>query len=191
MGGRRLRQWLQQPLINKRDIEDRLDSVEELIKNSIKSEEIKELLHDMYDLERLAGRIALGSANARDLLSLKQSLSLLPALKELLSHFNSRLLSVSYDNLDTLDDVYELLEKSIFEDPPVLLNEGNLIKSGWDKELDQYRLAITEGRAWIASLEQKEREKTGIKNLKIGFNKVMGYYIDVTKATMTWYQIII
>src|SRR5690606_35998284 len=112
---------------------------------------------------------ALGSANARDLLSLKQSLSLLPALKELLSHFNSRLLSVSYDNLDTLDDVYELLEKSIFEDPPVLLNEGNLIKSGWDKELDQYRLAITEGRAWIASLEQKEREKTGIKNLKIGF----------------------
>ena len=182
MGGRRLRQWLQQPLINKRDIEDRLDSVEELIKNSIKSEEIKELLHDMYDLERLAGRIALGSANARDLLSLKQSLSLLPALKELLSHFNSRLLSVSYDNLDTLDDVYELLEKSIFEDPPVLLNEGNLIKSGWDKELDQYRLAITEGRAWIASLEQKEREKTGIKNLKIGFNKVMGYYIDVTKS---------
>ncbi len=182
MGGRLLRQWIQQPLINKNDIEDRLDAVQELIENSIKSEELKGLLNDMYDMERLAGRIAFGNANARDLLSLKQSLQLLPALKDLLAEFNCRILNKFYNEIDTLGDICELLEQSIFEDPPVTLNEGNLIKSGWNEELDQYRQAMTEGKTWIASMEQEEREKTGIRNLKIGFNKVFGYYIDVTKS---------
>ncbi|HHU49024.1 MAG TPA: DNA mismatch repair protein MutS [Clostridiales bacterium] len=182
MGGRLLRRWIQQPLILKKDIEDRLDAVQELMENSIKSEEIKELLQYLYDLERLAGRIAFGSANARDLLSLKQSLQVLPALKEALTGFRSGLLSKFHYELDTLDDIFELLDQSIFEDPPASLSEGSLIKSGWNKELDQYRQAITDGKTWIASLEKEERDKTGIKTLKIGFNKVFGYYIDVTKS---------
>jgi len=182
MGGRLLRQWLLQPLINKKNIDSRLDSVQELMKDPIHADEISRILQNIYDIERLAGKIAFGSANARDLLSIKQSLQVLPALKEMLSKFNSKLLSQYYNSLDTLTDIYELLEKSIFEDPPALLNEGNLIKPGWNEELDQYRLAITEGRNWIASLEQKERERTGIKNLRIGFNKPMGYFIEVTKS---------
>ena len=117
MGGRLLRRWIQQPLILKKDIEDRLDAVQELMENSIKSEEIKELLQYLYDLERLAGRIAFGSANARDLLSLKQSLQVLPALKEALTGFRSGLLSKFHYELDTLDDIFELLDQSIFEDP--------------------------------------------------------------------------
>lgn len=182
MGGRLLRQWIQQPLIRKQDMEARLDAVQELMESSIKAEEIKELLQNMYDLERLAGRIALGSANARDLLSLKQSLQLLPNLKMLLIDCSSNLLSEFHDEMDPLDDIYQLLEQTIFEDPPLPLKEGNLIKDGWSEELDQYRLAMTEGKSWIASLEQLERDKTGIKTLKIGFNKVFGYYIDITKS---------
>ncbi|HHT65783.1 MAG TPA: DNA mismatch repair protein MutS [Clostridiales bacterium] len=182
MGGRLIRQWIQQPLIHKESIEARLDAVQELMENSIKAEEIKELLQKMYDLERLAGRIAFGSANARDLLSLKQSLQLLPKIKMLLKDCNSTLLSMFHIKMDTMDDIYELLEQTIFEDPPLALKEGNLIKDGWNEELDQYRLAITQGKNWIAALEQQERDKTGIKTLKIGFNKVFGYYIDVTKS---------
>ncbi|HHY82808.1 MAG TPA: DNA mismatch repair protein MutS [Clostridiales bacterium] len=182
MGGRLLRQWVQQPLINKADIENRLDAVDELLNNSLKADEIRDLLKDIYDLERLGGRIVYGNANARDMLSLKESLKVLPAVKELLSGFKSRMLSEFYAQIDTLEDIYNLLEQSIYEDPPVSLKEGYLIKSGWNEELDQYRLAMTEGRNWIAALEQQERDKTGIKNLKIGFNKVFGYYIDVTKS---------
>ncbi|MDD2502664.1 MAG: DNA mismatch repair protein MutS [Clostridia bacterium] len=182
MGGRLLRQWIQQPLLYKKQIEDRLDAVQELMKNPIKMEEVKELLRKVYDLERLAGRIAFGSANARDLLSIKQSLQLLPVLKEILSSSTSGLLIKFHREIDTLEDIHSLLEQSIFEDPPVFLKEGNLIKEGWNSELDEYRLAVTEGKNWIAGLEQQERDKTGIKNLKIGFNKVFGYYMDVTRS---------
>ncbi len=182
MGGRLIRQWIQQPLLYKRQIEDRLDAVQELMKNPIKMEEVKELLRKVYDLERLAGRIAYGSANARDLISIKQSLQLLPVLKDILSSSTSGLLIKFHTEMDILEDIYSLLEQSIFEDPPVFLKEGNLIKEGWNSELDEYRLAVTEGKNWIAGLEQQERDKTGIKNLKIGFNKVFGYYIDVTQS---------
>jgi DNA mismatch repair protein MutS len=182
MGGRLLRQWIQQPLLYKNEIEDRLDAVQELVDDPIKMEEMKGLLRKVYDLERLAGRIAFGNANARDLLSIKQSLHLLPALKDILSNSTSGLLIKFFKEMDMLEDIHNLLEQSIFEDPPVLLKEGNLIKEGWSSELDQYRLAVTEGKNWIAGLEQSERDKTGIKNLKIGFNKVFGYYIDVTRS---------
>ena len=182
MGGRLLRQWIQQPLIHKRQIEDRLDAVGELMKNSVKMEDIKEMLRKVYDMERLAGRIAYGSANARDLLSMKQSLQLLPQIKELLADSESGLLKRFHEEIDILEDIHLFLEQSIFEDPPVFLKEGNLMKTGWNSDLDQYRTAMTEGRSWIAALEQQEREGTGIKNLKIGFNKVFGYYIDVTRS---------
>ncbi len=182
MGGRLLRQWIQQPLLYRSQIEDRLEAVQELIKNPIRMEEVKDLLRKVYDLERLAGRIAYGSANARDLISIKQSLQLLPVLKEILSSSTSGMLMKFYRETDVLEDIHNLLEQSVFEDPPVFLKEGNLIKEGWNSELDEYRLAVTEGKNWIAGLEQQERDKTGIKNLKIGFNKVFGYYIDVTRS---------
>lgn len=182
MGGRLLRQWIQQPLINKLEIEERLNAVQELIQHPDRADEIREDLKKVYDLERLAGRIAYGSANARDMISIRNSLRVLPVLKKLLSECSSELLYRFHNELDVLEDVHNLLEESIHEDPPVSLKEGNLIKSGWNEELDQYRLAMTEGLNWIAALEQQEREKTGIKTLKIGFNKVFGYYLDVTKS---------
>jgi DNA mismatch repair protein MutS len=182
MGGRMLRQWVQQPLVQKTAIEERLDAVEELINNPFLSDELKELLTKVYDLERLASRVAFGTANARDMLSLKQSLETLPSVKDVLAQCKSRLLSEYCKRMDTLSDIHKLLEQSIFEDPPVSLKEGSLIKAGWNETLDHYRQAMSEGKNWIAALEQQERDKTGIKNLKIGFNKVFGYYIDVTKS---------
>ena len=182
MGGRLLRQWIQQPLVSKAQIEERLDAVQELKENIAQVDEIKELLGKVYDLERLAGKIAFGSANARDMLSIKQSLKLLPLLKEILRKSKSSILNRLCIEMDTLEDIHTLLEQSIFEDPPISLKEGNLIKTGWNTELDKYRLAMTEGKKWIAALEEQERMKTGIKNLKIGFNKVFGYYIDITKS---------
>jgi DNA mismatch repair protein MutS len=182
MGGRMLRQWVQQPLVQKIAIEERLDAVEELISQPFLMDEIKEQLAKVYDLERLASRVAFGTANARDMLSLKQSLAMLPAVRDLLAQCKCQLLTDYYNRIDILEDIHGLLEQSIFEEPPVSLKEGNLIKSGWNESLDHYRLAMSEGKNWIAALEQQERDKTGIKSLKIGYNKVFGYYIDVTKS---------
>ena len=184
MGGRMFRQWVQQPLIRKAAIEERLDAVEELGSNPLWMEEIKEQLGKVYDLERLASRIIFGNANARDMLSLKNSLEILPAVKDFLSQCKSRLLTDFHERMDVLEDIHELLEKSIFEEPPISTREGNLIKTGWNETLDHYRLAMTDGKKWIAALEQQERDRTGIRNLKIGFNKVFGYYIDVTKPNL-------
>lgn len=182
MGGRMLRQWVQQPLIHKTAIEDRLDAVEELINKPFIMDELRDCLNKVYDLERLASRVAVGSANARDMLSLKQSLAILPEVRAILAQCKSRLLADFHTRMDILEDIHLLLEQSIFEDPPILLKEGNLIKPGWNERLDHYRSAMTEGKSWIAALEHHERERTGIKNLKIGFNKVFGYYIEVTKS---------
>jgi len=182
MGGRMLRQWVQQPLIHKTAIEDRLDAVEELINKPFIMDELRDCLNKVYDLERLASRVAVGSANARDMLSLKQSLAILPEVRAILAQCKSRLLADFHTRMDILEDIHLLLEQSIFEDPPILLKEGNLIKSGWNERLDHYRSAMSEGKSWIAALEHQERERTGIKNLKIGFNKVFGYYIEVTKS---------
>ena len=184
MGGRKLRSWLEKPLLSTIEINNRLDAVDELYNNFLKREEIKEYLKSMYDIERLASRIALGSANAKDLIAFKNSVVNLPYIKSMLADCTSTFLKTAYDNLDILEDLHQIIEKSIKEDPPYTLKEGNLIKDGFLTELDEIRSGSINGKKWIAELEQQEKEKTGIKSLKIGFNKVFGYYIDVTKSNL-------
>lgn len=182
MGGRLIKQWIQQPLINPVKINKRLDGVEELVKNPIAMEELRIGLNQIYDLERLMGRISYGNANARDLISLKQSLAILPTLKDTISKFDSVILQESYENFDLLQDIFELIEKSIDDNPPVTIKEGSIIKNGYSEKLDKYRHAMFKGKDWLAEFESEERERTGIKNLKVGFNKVFGYYLDVTRS---------
>ncbi|MCG0237771.1 MAG: DNA mismatch repair protein MutS [Firmicutes bacterium] len=184
MGGRMLRSWLERPLIRLADIQARHEAVAELVENPLMRAELRSLLQDVYDLERLAGRIAYGNANARDLVALKHSLVALPSLKILLGDARSRRLQELRDQLDMLDDVRDLIERAIDDDPPYNLNEGGLIKSGYNAEVDRLRKAAREGKGWIAALEVREREKTGIKSLKIGYNKVFGYYIEVTRPNL-------
>ena len=182
MGGRALRRWLNDPLIDTLEINRRLDSVKELKDDVILRGDVVENLKKVYDIERLAGKMAYGNANARDMITLKNSLSKLPELKQVLSNCNSEMLKELYENLDELQDIYELIEKSIVEDPPMTIKDGGIIKLGYDEEIDKLKTATTEGKNWIIKLEAEEREKTGIKNLKVGFNKVFGYYIEVTKS---------
>lgn len=182
MGGRTVRNWIEQPLINISDIRDRLDSVNELKEKFMVRMEIRELLKRVYDIERLMGKVILGNVNCRDLISLKNSIGQIPYIKESLKDCAAELNRRNYERLDTLEDVYELIEKSVIEDPPVTIKEGNIIKTGYDPEVDRLRKATTEGKNWVAAIESSEREKTGIKNLKVGFNKVFGYYIEVTKS---------
>lgn len=185
MGSRRLKNWMEKPLLSPTEINGRLDAVEELFDDFLRREEIKEYLKTIYDIERLSSRIALGSANARDLVAFKNSVLNLPHIKGLLKDSTSRLLIEIENDMDNLADLYELIHKAINEDPPFAVKEGNLIKKGYDAELDKVKTAATEGKQWIAELEQKEREKTGIKSLKVGFNKVFGYYIDITRSNLS------
>ena len=182
MGGRLLRRWINDPLIETNDINQRLDAVEELKNDLILRDEISECLKKVYDIERISGKISYGVANARDLISLKNSISQLPTLKETLKNTKSTLLKEMYNSLDTLDDLYELIDKSIIDDPPVTLKEGGIIKKGYNETIDNLIDITTNGQKWLVNMEQEEREKTGIKNLKIGYNKVFGYYIEVTKS---------
>jgi len=182
MGGRLIRKWIQQPLIDSKEIEYRLDGVQELYEDQILLDDLVSQLKRVYDLERLIARISYGTANARDLISLKQSVSNLPEIKKLLASCRSNILNDAGSNLDPLEDLYDLIERSIADNPPITIKEGNIIKTGYNQQLDQYRRAMHEGKTWIASLEQKEREATGIKNLRVGFNKVFGYYIEVTRS---------
>ena len=182
MGGRNLRKWIEQPLINLYDINDRLKSVNELKEKFMIRMEIRELLKRVYDIERLMGKVILGSANCRDLIAIKNSIAQIPYIKELLKDLNEGLNVKYYNELDPLLDVHDLLERAIVDEPPVTVKEGGIIKEGFNEEVDKYKKASREGKNWIASLESKEREKTGIKNLKIGYNKVFGYYIEVTKS---------
>ena len=185
MGGRLLRRWINDPLIDVNEINKRLDSVKELKNSIILKGDIIDSLKKVYDIERLAGKIAYGNANGRDLISLKNSVKQLPKVKEILSKTESGLLKELYGELDTLQDVYELIEKSIVEEPPISVKEGGIIKLGYDPEIDQLKKATTEGKTWIVQLEAKEREETGIKGLKVGFNKVFGYFIEVTKSNLS------
>ncbi len=185
MGGRKLKSWLEKPLLSTTEINARLDAVDELYDDFLKREEIKEYLKSMYDIERLASRIALGSANAKDLIAFRNSVRNLPYIKALLSGCTSTQLKDIHERLDNLEDLYLIIDKSINEEPPFLLREGNLIKDGYLPELDEIRSASVNGKQWIAELEQQEKEKTGIKSLKIGFNKVFGYYIDITKSNLS------
>ena len=182
MGGRQLRRWLNDPLIDVNEINKRLNAVKELKEDIILRGDIIDNLKKVYDIERLAGKMAYGNANARDMITLKNSVSKLPYIKKVLENTKSPLLQELYTNLDELIDIYELIEKSIVEDPPMTIKDGGIIKLGYDEEIDKLKTATTEGKNWILKLEAEEREKTGIKALKVGFNKVFGYYIEVTKS---------
>lgn len=176
MGSRMLKQMIENPLIDKEEIENRYDMVSKLLEEFLLKDELKELLNEVYDLERLAGRVSFGNANARDLLQLKSSLKVLPRIKEIVSILDFNLV------IDDLTDLYEFLDKSIYENPPITLKEGYLIKPGYNKELDDLKLARSGGKDFIAKLEEKEKERTGIKNLRVGYNRVFGYYIEVSKG---------
>ncbi|WP_105616056.1 DNA mismatch repair protein MutS [Vallitalea okinawensis] len=182
MGGRMLRKWIEQPLITEEKIQKRLDAVEELINDPINREELKEYLDEIYDMERLMGKVAYGAANGRDLIALRNSLRMLPHIKSLMECYETSLLKDIHVNMDELEDIHQLIDNSIMEEPPVTLREGRLIKDGYHQDVDKYRKASTDGKHWIAELEAKERELTGIKNLKIKYNKVFGYYLEVTKS---------
>ena len=182
MGGRMLRRWISDPLIDKNDINNRLEAVKELKDGMMLRDDVRELLRKVYDIERLAGKLAYGSANARDLISLKNSIMQLPSLKEILKDTNSKMLKGLYESLDTLEDLYKLIDTAIVDDPPITVMEGGIIKKGYIPEIDELIDITTNGKNWLLEIEQTERELTGIKNLKIGYNKVFGYYIEVTKS---------
>ena len=182
MGARMLRSFIEQPLIDRDAIEERLNAIEELNENAIMREEIREYLNPVYDLERLISRITYQSANPRDLIAFKGSLSMLPAIKYLLKSCQSSELKSIVEQLDGLEDIHELIERSITEEPPLIIREGGIIKEGYNEEVDKLRQAKSEGKNWLAQLEEKERERTGIKNLRIKYNKVFGYYLEVTNS---------
>ncbi len=182
MGARGLRKWVEQPLVNIGDMNERLDAVSEFKDKFMIRMELRELLKKIHDIERLIGKVVLGSANCRDLIALKNSLGQVPFIKEILAGCSSELAVRDNSAMDSLDDICTLIENAIIDDPPVSVKEGGIIKTGYHEEVDKLRRATTEGKQWIASLEAEEREKTGIKNLKIGFTKVFGYYLEVTKS---------
>ena len=184
MGGRNLRRWLSDPLIDTKEINRRLNAVKELKENIMLRGDVIENLKKVYDIERLAGKMAYGNANARDMITLKNSLEKLPEVKQILAQCNSEMLKELYENLDELSDIQNLIDVSIVEDPPMTVKDGGIIKLGYDEEIDKLKTATTEGKNWIIALEAEEKEKTGIKNLKVGFNKVFGYFIEVTKSNL-------
>ena len=184
MGGRLIRRWINDPLVNVDDINARLDAVEEIKNDLLLSDRIVESLKSIYDIERLAGKISYGTVNARDLISLKNSIMQLPNLKDAIKNVNSEFLRNVDAELDVLTDIYELIENSIVEEPPLTVKEGGLIKKGYKPEIDELIEATTNGKQWLANVEIREKELTGIKNLKIGYNKIFGYYIEVSKSNV-------
>jgi len=182
MGGRALRKWIEQPLVNTGDINERLDAVGELKDKFMVRMELRELLKRVYDIERLTAKTVIGSANCRDLIALKNSLKQIPYIKDILKNCTAQMIVKADAMMDELSDICELIERSIVDDPPVSVKEGGIIKTGYDAEVDRLRSATTDGKQWIAELEASEREKTGIKNLKVGYTKVFGYYLEVTKS---------
>lgn len=184
MGARLLKQWLDRPLIQEKQILSRQEMVASLITSFFEREDIIQGLTKVYDLERLAGKVSFGSVNARDLLQLKQSLAQIPYLRQILMGIDQGQWQVLLQDLNPMNDLVDLIEQAIDEEAPLQLNEGNLIKTGYNEQLDEYRLAMKNGKQWLAELEAKERELTGVKNLKIGYNRVFGYYIEITKANL-------
>ena len=182
MGARNLRSMVEQPCIRKDMIENRLDAIEALNNSMITRDELREYLNAVYDLERLMTRITLKTANPRDLIAFKNSIGILPHVKTILQEFDTGLLAQYEQDLDELRDLYQWIEDSILEDPPILVKEGGIIKDGYNETVDSLKAAKSDGRQWLLDLETKEREATGIKNLKIKFNKVFGYYFDVTNS---------
>lgn len=184
MGGRLLKQWIDRPLIQEKSIKKRQDIVESLLSHFFERTDLNEVLTRVYDLERLAGRVAFGNVNGRDLIQLKSSLMQIPQLKEQISMINKGEWDGILSDLDTVPEVVSLIEEAIDEDTPLSLKDGGVIKDGFNELLDQYRDAMKNGKQWIAQLEAEERQKTGIKNLKIGYNRVFGYYIEITKSNL-------
>lgn len=182
MGARTLRNYIEQPLIVESEIVKRLDAVEELLHNMISREEIREYLNPIYDLERLLSKISYKSANPRDLVAFRNSLEMIPHIKNVLAEFGSPLLTEINGQMDSLQDLYECIDSAIVEEPPIAIKEGGIIKEGYNETIDSLRKAKTEGKNWLAELESRDRERTGIKNLKIKYNKVFGYYFEVTNS---------
>ena len=182
MGGRTLRKYVEQPLIDAESIEERLNSVEELKNNAICREEIREYLGAIYDLERLMSRVTYQSANPRDLIALKSSLAMLPPIHCILADMSTKGLCDIREQMDTLEDLCSLITEAIQEEPPLAMKEGGIIREGYSEEVDRLRNAKSDGKTWLAELEAKEREKTGIRTLKVKFNKVFGYYLEVTNS---------
>lgn len=182
MGARTLRQFIEQPLIDKEQIEKRLNSVEALSNQAINRDEIREYLNPIYDLERLLGKVSYRSANPRDLIAFRNSLRMLPYIKTLLGDFSDELLDKLKAEIDDLSDICALIENAVEEEPPIAIKEGGIIKEGFDETIDNLRHAKTEGKDWLAKLEEEDRERTGIKNLRIKYNKVFGYYFEVTNS---------
>lgn len=185
MGAREMIKWIEQPLINKSDISGRLDAVEEFTNSLSKREELKDALKQIYDIERIVGKVSSKNVNAKELITLKNSIGRIPRLKEILSSCSSKLLKDIYDNLDELADIYNLIESSIDDSPSVSIKDGNIIKEGYNLEIDELRDIKTQGKHYLAQLEAKEREITCIKSLKISYNKVFGYFIEVTKNNIS------
>ena len=184
MGGRMLKQWINRPLIDKGEIGRRQELVQLFVGQFFERQELREKLKEVYDLERLAGRVAFGNLNPRDLMQLKRSLLQVPSLKHILEHLDHEEAAAMADRLDPCEEAADLLEQAIVDNPPISVKEGNIIRDGYDHQLDQYRDASRNGKTWIAMLERDEREKTGIKSLKVGYNRVFGYYIEITKANL-------
>ncbi|MDE7016420.1 MAG: DNA mismatch repair protein MutS, partial [Lachnospiraceae bacterium] len=182
MGGRLLRKYMEQPLIDKQDIENRLDAVEELCKNSMLRDELREYLTPIYDLERLLGKVSYRTANPRDLIAFRSSLEMLPSIKTILQDANTSLLTELEAQIDDLSDLFHLIDSAIVDEPPLAVKEGGIIKEGFREQIDELRTAKTEGKNWLVSLENEDKERTGIKNLRIKYNKVFGYYFEVTNS---------
>ncbi len=182
MGGRLLRKYIEQPLIDKEKIEQRLDAVEMLCQKSVDRDELREYLNTIYDLERLLGKVSYKTANPRDLIAFRNSLSMLPSIKAVLEDLDTALLADIRERIDTLDDIFHLIDDAIVEEPPLAIKEGGIIKEGFNSTIDSLRSAKTDGKNWLASLEEEDRERTGIKNLRIKYNKVFGYYFEVTNS---------
>lgn len=185
MGGRQLRRYIENPLVDKKSIEDRQNAVEELMHNISKQQDLKDSLRQIYDIERLVGKISTQSVNAKEFIFLKNSIEKLPEIKSILKAFNTSLLVSDYKELDTLEDIYKVIDEAICDTPSITMKDGNLIKEGYNSKVDELKMAKANGKQWIAELENKEREATNIKSLKIGYNKVFGYYIEVTKSNIS------
>ena len=171
-------------MLDVQEINNRLEAVQELKDDTILRGELIQILKKVYDIERLVGKIAYGNSNGREMNSLKTSLMQIPAIKELLKENKSALIRKLEENLDACEDLAKLIDSAIIDDPPISVKEGGIIKTGFNQEVDEYKKASTEGKTWLLELEQREKETTGIKNLKVGFNKVFGYYIEVTKSNL-------
>lgn len=187
MGARRLKQWIDRPLINKERIEERLSVVESFMNHFIERDTLRGYLNQVYDIERLVGRVSYGNVNARDLIQLKHSISEIPNIKSLLESMND-VASYQFSSLEPLEDLLQVLEDSLIEEPPISIKDGGLFKQGFSKQLDEYLEASKNGKDWLAQLQAKERERTGIKSLKISFNKVFGYFIEITRANLQGFE---